>query len=64
MGAEELMVGRTLDAALIAEVGEAVAREVSPISDVRATAEYRRNMCAVLTRRALEECASPLECTL
>jgi carbon-monoxide dehydrogenase medium subunit len=62
--AEELMVGRTLDAALIAEVGEAVAREVSPIADVRATAEYRRDMCAVLTRRALEECAAPLECTL
>ena len=51
-----IMIGQTLDAALIAEAAREVARAVSPISDVRASAEYRREMSAVLTTRALEEC--------
>jgi carbon-monoxide dehydrogenase medium subunit len=57
-GAEQSMTGRVLDAALIAEIGAEVASEMRPISDLRATAEYRREMCAVLTGRALEECAA------
>jgi carbon-monoxide dehydrogenase medium subunit len=56
-GAEQRIAGRTLDCALIAEIGEQAAREARPITDVRATAEYRREMCAVLTRRAIQECA-------
>jgi carbon-monoxide dehydrogenase medium subunit len=56
--AEERMTGRVLDEALIADAAEEVSRAVSPISDVRASAGYRRQMSAVLTRRALKECAS------
>jgi CO/xanthine dehydrogenase FAD-binding subunit len=63
-GAEQFMTGRILDASLLAEIGEQVALEISPISDARTTAEYRREMCAVLTRRALEECASESGCSL
>ena len=63
-GAEQRMTGRTLDRALLAEIGAAVAREVSPISDARASAEYRREICSVLTRRALEECSAPEGCAL
>jgi carbon-monoxide dehydrogenase medium subunit len=63
-GAEQRMTGRTLDRALLAEIGAAVAREVSPISDARASAEYRREICSVLTRRALEECSAPEGCVL
>ena len=63
-GAEQRMTGRTLDQALLAEIAAEVAREISPISDVRASAEYRREISSVLTRRALEECSAPEGCPL
>ena len=63
-GAEQRMAGRILDHALLAEIGAEVAREVSPISDARASAEYRREICSVLTRRALEECSAHEGCSL
>ena len=63
-GAEQRMAGRILDQALLAEIGAEVAREVHPISDARASAEYRREICSVLTRRALEECSAPAGCSL
>jgi carbon-monoxide dehydrogenase medium subunit len=63
-GAEQRMAGRMLDQALLAEIGAEVAREVRPISDARASAEYRREICSVLTRRALEECSAPAGCSL
>lgn len=56
--AEERMVGRALDSALIDEAAEEASREIQPISDVRASADYRRQMSAVLTARALKECAA------
>jgi CO/xanthine dehydrogenase FAD-binding subunit len=63
-GAEKRMTGRVLDQALLAEIGAEVAREVSPISDARASAEYRREICSVLTRRALDECSTHAGCSL
>ena len=63
-GAEQRMTGRILDHSLLAEISAEVAREVSPISDARASAEYRREICSVLTRRALEECSAPAGCSL
>jgi len=56
--AEALMVGRTLDHGLAAEICGLVQRAVRPISDVRASAEYRRELSRVLTGRALEECGA------
>ncbi len=56
-GAERLMKGRAMDDVLIAEAAAEVAREVMPVSDVRASAEYRREISAVLAARALSDCA-------
>lgn len=55
--AEALLVGHTLSVGLIERAAESVEREVQPISDQRASAEYRREISRVLTRRALHECA-------
>jgi carbon-monoxide dehydrogenase medium subunit len=63
-GAESRMAGRILNQALLAEIGAEVAREVHPISDARASADYRRELCSVMTRRALEECSAPEGCLL
>lgn len=62
--AEALMAGRVFDRALVAGASECVMRDVSPITDVRASAEYRRELCRVLTGRALEECAGPAGCSI
>jgi carbon-monoxide dehydrogenase medium subunit len=62
--AEELLVGRNVDENALAVVCDEVARAVRPITDVRATAKYRREMCRVLVRRAIQECAAGTECSL
>jgi carbon-monoxide dehydrogenase medium subunit len=62
--AEELLVGRKVDENALAVVCDEVARAVRPITDVRASAKYRREMCRVLVRRALEECAAGTGCSL
>jgi carbon-monoxide dehydrogenase medium subunit len=38
----------------MAEAGQIAVGEVKPISDFRASAGYRRDLVAVLTKRALE----------
>lgn len=53
--AEELLAGNSLTDALLAEAGEAAAAACSPISDLRCSAEHRREMVDVLTRRTVQE---------
>jgi carbon-monoxide dehydrogenase medium subunit len=48
------LVGTTGDAAARDAAAEAVEQAVSPITDVRATAAYRRDMTGALLRRAVE----------
>lgn len=62
--AEKLLAGNKLTAALVERAAEAAREATSPISDVRASAEYRREMVAVLMRRALVECAQRAGCEL
>ncbi len=54
--AEALLLGRPLDEAAVAAAAERAAAETRPVSDVRSSAEYRRDMSRVLVARALAEC--------
>ena len=62
--AEGLMLGEELNQSTIERAATLAAGEIDPISDVRASAEYRREITEVLVRRALRECAQRLECAL
>ncbi len=52
------LVNKELSAAAIAAASELVKTEVSPITDTRSEAEYRREMCGVLLGRALNSLAA------
>jgi len=54
MQAEIYLEGRAITPAAITEAGVIAAGEAKPISDFRASAGYRRDLIAALTRRALE----------
>ena len=47
-GAEEILSGRQMDAALMDKAAERVSAEIRPISDVRSTETYRREVAAVI----------------
>jgi len=51
---ERVLVGQTLDEALIQRAAVAATEDALPISDVRASAEYRKTLVSVLSRRALD----------
>jgi carbon-monoxide dehydrogenase medium subunit len=53
--AEAHLAGRKVTVEAMAEAGRIAAGEARPISDFRATADYRGELVAVLTRRALED---------
>ena len=61
--AEKVLRGADLhsvDAGLLIEAGELAAKDAKPISDVRASADYRRAMVKVMVRRALEDAIAKL----
>ena len=59
--AEDRVKGQPCDKGLVDTAVAAVVESLSPPSDFRASSEYRREMAAVLTRRALMEACEELE---
>jgi CO/xanthine dehydrogenase FAD-binding subunit len=53
--AEQVIKGRPLDDSLIRETAKEAGKESRPISDIRASAEYRKELVVVLTERAIRK---------
>ena len=49
----QFLAGKEVSDDVIREAGEMARNAARPISDMRGTADQRRHLCAVLTRRAL-----------
>lgn len=58
---ESILDGANLDAGVRGLATAALARDIVPISDIRATAAYRRHMAGVMLERALMEASRRLE---
>jgi CO/xanthine dehydrogenase FAD-binding subunit len=54
---EETLRGAKVDEQRIEKAAELAKDEVNPITDVRASAAYRREMACVLTKRVLKRVA-------
>ena len=52
--AQNALLNQKVDAEVIQKAAEQAAEEAKPISDIRASASYRKRMVAVLVRRSLE----------
>jgi len=52
--AEAILAGKVLTESVIEEAAEKAAEKACPISDIRSSAEYRKEMVKVMTRRSLK----------
>lgn len=52
--ASQSLIGKTLDDAAIEQAGQLAIEASSPIDDMRGTAEFRRHIVGVLTRRTIQ----------
>ena len=57
----ERMIGKKPSEELFVEAGRSAAAEAKPISDTRGSADYRRHIVSVLTKRALQACVAEIE---
>ena len=53
--AEEVLSGKEIDEDLATRAGSVASQEARPVSDIRASEEYRREMVGVLTKKAVME---------
>lgn len=56
--AEDMLRGKVLDEPILREAGEIASQECSPISDIRCSAEHRREIVKVFVRRAALQAAA------
>jgi aerobic carbon-monoxide dehydrogenase medium subunit len=57
--AEQLLAGRTPGADAFKAASEAASAAIDPLTDAQTSAEYRRDLVAAVTRRALERAMAP-----
>lgn len=48
--AERIVVGKRVDTSLVEEMGQKAIEEIKPITDIRSTTEYRRQVAAILLK--------------
>lgn len=58
--AEKMLIGREITDELLEQAGVQASEECSPIDDVRASAEYRKDMVRVYTKRAVKKAVETL----
>ena len=59
--AEAMLEGKQANNGLLKKVADQASKEIKPISDVRASAEYRTILSRVLVERALQRVTTALE---
>jgi CO/xanthine dehydrogenase FAD-binding subunit len=59
-GAESILVGKMVTPKMIEQAAEQAAEEAKPISDLRGSSDYRRELVRVLTRRTLRSACEEL----
>lgn len=58
--AEEALIGKALTDDVIIKASEEAMNSCNPISDIRASAEYRKDMVRVFTKRAIKQAMESL----
>lgn len=61
VAAEKALTGKAISPEIFEQAAQLAGEEISPISDVRASGDYRRRMTGVLVRRALMETRNEME---
>lgn len=58
---EEELVGKTFNEISINSTSQKIGSKIEPVSDIRGSADYRKEIAGVLLRRALTECLQKVE---